>query len=85
MNSTSKVSLQGIYKRDSTIYYIAWNPVGEYFKIKKLHIGTPVGSYSSMNVLLHARPFNELGLIPIYLGHLLPDTIPSDLYPELFI
>jgi len=85
MNSADNVALQGIYKKASAIYYIAWNPVGERFNFKVLHIGTPIGSYSSMNVFLHTYSFDELGLIPIYLVHLLPSAVPSDLYPELFI
>lgn len=81
----NNVNLQGLYQFGTKVIYLAWEPANEHFMFKDLFIGTPVGSYSSMKYFA-APPqlfFTRLNLL--HLGWLSTDTIPSDLYPELFI
>lgn len=82
---TTNHSLQGIYQFGSTPIYLAWQPVDELFMFKRLHLGTPVGSYNTMQNFSTPIEVVFLHITLLHLGWLSTDTIPSDLYPELFI
>jgi len=85
MNTINNVSLQGIYKWKTDIFYLAWESVSRCFLYKKLCIDTKVGSYNNMIPFFTPFSIIKKKAIPLRLGHLLPDAVPSDIYPELFI
>ena len=82
---TNNRDLQGIYQYGASLIYLAWQPVDKLFMFKRLRIGTAVGSYSTMHNFSAPMSIIFLHLDLLHLGWLSTDTIPSDLYPELFI
>ena len=77
--------LQGIYRWGTLIVYLAFCPGNDTWYYKNLHLGTSVGSYSTMTKLPANIQLFFLRTTPIILTRLMPDIIVSDLYPELFI
>ena len=77
-------ALQGIYLCGSTTVYLAFCPGNDTWYYQRLHIGTPVGTYSTMKKIQSIQLF-LLNYDPVVITHLMPDTVVSDLYPELFI
>ena len=76
--------LQGIYQRGSKIVYISFCPGNDTWYYQHLFIGTLVGTYSTMKKLQSLQLF-LIYYDPAVITHLMPGTIVSDLYPELFI
>ena len=76
--------LQGIYQYESKIVYLSFCPDTDTWYYQHLFLGTLVGTYSTMKKLQSLQLF-LLVYKPAVITHLMPDTIVSDLYPELFI
>ena len=76
--------LQGIYQRGSKIVYISFCPGNDAWYYQYLSLGTPAGTYSTMIKLRSLQLFLII-YDPVVITHLMPGTIVSDLYPELFI
>lgn len=78
-------ALQGIYLWRTRIIYLAFCPGNDTWYYKVLHIGTSAGTYSTMRKLSLTIQRFLLHATPLVITHLMPDTVVSDLYPELFI
>ena len=76
--------LQGIYQCGPKIVYLSFCPGNDTWYYQRLFLGTLVGTYSTMKKLQSLQLF-LLNYDPAVITHLMPDTIISDLYPELFI
>ena len=76
--------LQGIYQCGPKIVYLSFCPGNDTWYYQRLFLGTLVGTYSTMKKLRSLQLF-LLNYDPLVITHLMPDTIVSDLYPELFI
>lgn len=77
--------LQGIYQRqDGAYFYLSWCPGDDHFYTDRILPNSKIGTYSTMTKL---RNINYFFVVTkrIYLTHLIPDTVVSDIYPELFI
>ncbi len=76
--------LQGIYQCGPKIVYLSFCPGNDTWYYQRLFLGTLVGTYSTMKKLQSLQLF-LLSYDPAVITHLMPDTVVSDLYPELFI
>ena len=76
--------LQGIYQCGPKIVYLSFCSGNDTWYYQRLLIGTPAGTYSTMKKLQSLQLF-LLNYDPVVITHLMPDTVVSDLYPELFI
>ena len=74
---------QGIYRWGNKIIYLAFCPGNDKWYYQPLHYGTKIGTYSTMRMALDFIFTYHTN--PIVLTHLMPGTVVSDLYPELFI
>lgn len=76
---------QGLYLSPAYgVVYVAYQPVDAYWMYRRLHIGATISVYSDM------RRFNPDSIFAHNLkllveGHLPNSSIPSAIYPELFI
>ena len=80
----NKSGLQGIYQGGPNVVYLSFCPGNDTWYYQRLLIGTSVGTYSTMKKLPSLQLF-LLNYTPAVLTHLMPDTVVSDLYPELFV
>ena len=78
-------ALQGIYLWGTRIIYLAFCPDNDTWYYKTLHIGTSAGTYSTMRKLPLVIRLFLLHATPLVITPLMPDTVVSDSYPELFI
>lgn len=76
--------LQGIYQSGPNIVYQSFCPGNDTWYCQRLFIGTLVGTYSTMREIYSLQLF-LLNYKPAVITHIMPGTIISDLYPELFI
>ena len=76
--------LQGIYQGGPNVVYLSFCPGNDTWYYQRLFLGTSVGTYSTMKKLQGLQLF-LLIYDPVVLTHIMPDTVVSDLYPELFI
>ena len=76
--------LQGIYRYGPNIVYLSFCPGNNTWYYQRLFLGTSVGTYSTMKKLQALQLF-LLSYDLVVPTHIMPDTVVSDLYPELFI
>lgn len=80
----NKSGLQGIYQGGTNVVYLSFCPSNDTWYYQRLLIGTSVGTYSTMKKLPSLQLF-LLNYTPAVFTHIMPDTVVSNLYPELFI